>query len=93
MYKYTDDLVEIQACKPSYAQVPGILSKIQSPLSQRVARWEAALSRHPDRLFAHYICVGLQHGFRIGFRYGQGCSRRGKANLESAHDNPGVVKD
>ena len=69
-YRYMEDLLAFQACKPRRScWVPGVLSKIQSPLSQRRATWEEALRGHPDRLFAHYICVGLQFGFRIGFGY------------------------
>ena len=93
VYRYMEDLLAFQACKPRHScWVPGVLFKIQSPLSQRRATWEEALRGHPDRLFAHYICVGLQYGFRIGFGYNQGC-RQGRINLGSALDHPVVVRD
>ena len=44
-------------------------SDLQSPQpsSPLLDRWQEALLRHPDRVFAQYISTGIRHGFRIGF--------------------------
>ena len=66
------------------------LMAVSTPLS--LPAWEQALTSHPDRAFARYICQGLRYGFRIGFQ----CSaqlRPAKANMESAKQHPEVVSE
>ncbi len=63
---------------------------VSTPLQHR--KWEKAPSTHPDHAFANYICQGLQHGFRIGFRHGAPLQSATK-NMESARLHPQVMTD
>ena len=69
--------------------MPGSMA-VSTPLS--LPAWEWALTSHPDRAFARYICQSLRYRFRIGFQ----CSawlRPAKANVESAKQYPEVVSE
>ena len=63
---------------------------VSTPLS--LPAWEQALTSHPDRAFARYICQGLRYGFRIGFQRSAQL-RPAKANMESAKQHPDVVSE
>ena len=92
-YRYTEDLLALQACKPEIPLViPSNLAIIQSPLSEKLGEWRRALEGHPDKLFSQYILVGLAKGFRVGFDYTQQC-KPAVRNLTSAQENPTVVRE
>ncbi len=63
---------------PSYtsAALPGLLQEHNSPpllavsTPLAVEAWKKALSYHPDRAYARYICNSLRYGFRVGFQHG-----------------------
>lgn len=63
---------------------------VSTPLAADV--WERALSTHPDRAFARYICDGLRSGFRIGFQYGSSL-HPAPSNMASANQHPAVISD
>jgi hypothetical protein len=65
-------------------------SKWLPPLD--VSVWAAALSQHPDRAFARYICQGLQFGFWIGFN-GTLRLKSTPVNMGSAREHPAVVSE
>ena len=54
--------------------------------------WALALSRHPDKAFARYVCTGLRFGFRIGFT-GRVHLKSAQANMGSAIEHPSVVTE
>ena len=54
--------------------------------------WAHALSSHPDRAFARYICTGLRFGFRIGFS-GSVHLKSAPTNMRSANEHPTVVAE
>ena len=61
---YTQDLLQLEACRSSREQVlPGHARIIMTPLM--VAAWEQALRRHPDRPFCDYIVRGILEGFHV----------------------------
>ena len=63
IYAYTSDLLCLDFCRRTgNTEFPG-LRRVATPLD--VGAWAAALSQHPDRAFARYICQGLQVGFRL----------------------------
>ena len=70
----------------------GSLSVIQSPLSERLEEWRKALQGHLDKLFYQYILVGIERGFRIGYKYTRQCKPSGR-NLASALENPEMVQE
>ncbi len=61
---------------------------VHTPL--RLEAWEKALAAHPDPAFARYICQGLRHGFRIGFRH-ESPLKPAAGNMESARLHPEAV--
>ena len=61
---------------------------VHTPL--RLDAWEKALAAHPDPAFARYICQGLRHGFRIGFRH-ESPLKPAAGNMESARLHPEAV--
>ena len=87
LYEYTSDLLCLQFCMPPTQHYSPLLSSVNTPLE--VSR---ALSAHPDRAFAKYICDGLCMGFRIGFQYGSPL-RSASANMPSARLHPEVIQD
>ena len=90
LYSYTADLLCLKFCKPSHPHSCQDLHSISTPLNPDT--WAVALSSHPDRAFAQYICNGLRMGFKIGFQHGSSL-RSTSANMLSANAHPGVVTD
>ena len=67
-YKYTEDVLALERCKPVDGQCEALTSKLNkvcSPL--RVEARAAALHDDPNQLFASYLMSALREGFRIGF--------------------------
>ena len=91
-YPHTADLLALNARGYGQLTPPAIegLNHIQSPLVSK--EWEKALQFHPDRAFVHYLLMGIQQGFRIGFDFTCRLSSSPK-NMCSANDHPSVVAD
>ena len=54
-YRYRDNLLTLQACKPEISRyVPPCLAVVWSPLLERLEEWKKALQKHPDQLFYQY---------------------------------------
>jgi len=70
LYEYTTDLLCLDFCRRATLCTSPQLELVATPLV--VDAWARALSHHPDRAFARYVCVGLKFGFRIGFMVTQG---------------------
>ena len=68
-YPHTADLLALNARGYGQLTPPAIegLNHIQSPLVSK--EWEKALQFHPDRAFVHYLLMGIQQGFQIGFDF------------------------
>ena len=68
-YPYTDQLLALEACRPTVPRpMPILETHITSPLL--VDNWRQALRalrNHPDRCFVQYLLEDLAQGFRIGF--------------------------
>ena len=90
MYEYTTDLLCLDFCRRAINPPSPHLDVVTTQLV--VEAWAQALSRHPDKAFAHYICTGLRFGFRIGFS-GNVCLKPAPNNMRSAHDHPTVVSE
>ena len=81
-YTYTRDLQELEQKRPAIPPLLPILGKtITSPLV--VHNWSAALEKHPDQKFVHYILQGLTQGFHIGFNRELKC-RPAKSALQNS---------
>ena len=91
-YPHTADLLAPNARGYGQLTTPAIegLNHIQSPLVSK--EWEKALQFHPDRAFVHYLLMGIQQGFRIGFNFTCRLSSSPK-NMCSANDHLSVVAD
>ena len=63
---------------------------VSTPLS--LPAWERALTSHPDRAFARYICQGYRYGFMIEFQRSAQL-RPAKANMEPANQRSEVVSE
>ena len=88
-YTYTRDLLELEQKRPAIPPLLPILGRtITSPLV--VHNWRAALEKHPDQKFVHYILQGLTQGFHIDFDRELKC-RPAKNNMKSALQNPDPV--
>ena len=62
------DFLHLQTAVPRPSLcLPAELRAVRSPLFDHLDAWQAALGVHPDELFATYILIGIQYGFRIGF--------------------------
>ena len=94
-YKYTNDLLSFDACRPAEAglgpALPPICRQITTPLDAEV--WACQLRNHPDRAFADYIVSGIRQGFRLGFDYSKRKPLPAKKNMRSATDNGTVVEE
>ena len=69
-YAYTQQLLELDACKPRLQpRIHPSLADIQTLV--RLAAWQKGLVNHPDQRFAKYMYVlqGLREGFRVDFQY------------------------
>ena len=65
-YKYTDQLLELEACSSnSNEALPAYLCQVVTPL--KLEAWRKVLSSYPDLRFAPYILRGVEQGFRIGY--------------------------
>ena len=80
----------LNCCRPEQDHHSRTLMPVTTPLV--VEAWEQALSSHPDRAFARYICLGLRQGFRIGFCHQNGI-RSASSNMGSASLHSRVVGD
>lgn len=89
-YRYTEDLVKLDLCRPETSRVPVILGARVSPL--KVDEWERALARMPDRRLAEYIIKGIRDGFRVGFQYRKQPLRPVLQNMPSARANKEPVQ-
>ena len=90
MYEYTTDLLCLDFCRRAINPPSPHLDVVTTQLV--VEAWAQALSWHPDKAFARYICTGLRFGFRIGFS-GNVCLKPAPNNMRSAHDHPTVVSE
>ena len=87
-YKYTDQLLELDSCRPLVqADLPTAFKHIQTPAIAAV--WEEALAGHPDRQFVSYVLQGWNQGFRIGFQHSSSSLRQAASNMPI--NNPEVV--
>ena len=77
-------------CRPIREHTTHELMTISTPLVYDV--WADILATHPDQAFAHYICHGLQHGFRIGFQHGSPLKSTTR-NMQSALDHLKFVSE
>ena len=87
-YVYTEDLLALDSCRSGKAPHSS-LTDIVTPLQVEV--WAAALAQHPDSRFRSYILSGIQHGFRIGFRYASHFCRPSSRNMASALEHPHII--
>ena len=92
-YPYTGDLVRLDQCRPKIGEekVQGRLAGVVTPL--KLAQWEHMLAHHPDREYVAYILSGIQEGFRIGYQRGDHGLGSARKNMQSAEENPQVVRD
>ena len=90
LYEHTVDLLCLDFCRPSRETIAPQLTIVSTPLHLDV--WERVLSSHPDRAFARYVCLGLSHGFRIGFQHSSPL-RSTSSNMESARLHPEVISE
>ena len=92
-YMYTQDLLQLKACRSGREQVLSDHARIiTTPLMVAACSWEQALHHHPDRPFCDYIMRGIREGFHVGFN-GTLCSPVGTpSNMHSAEQNPAPVE-
>lgn len=90
-YRYTGDLLALEACSGGRNDLPETSHRITTPLV--ASRWQAAMQAHPDRAYTGYVVAGIQQGFRVGFEHGrQGC-RSVSNNMASAQQHPEPVTE
>ena len=70
---------------------PSMLRVFKTPMI--LQEWDKHLREHPDQIFARYLVDGIQHGFRIGFKYRAFQCGKAKRNMVSAIQNPEVVQE
>ena len=63
---------------------------IRTPL--KLDLWQSELRGQADDWFAHFVCSGIEHGFRIGFHRMQAGLRSGDRNMVSTREHPEVVE-
>lgn len=90
LHKDTADLLCLDFCRPSYDHHCHTLMAVTSPLN--LAAWELALSTHPDKAFARYVCRGIREGFRIGFKHSSPL-KSAQANMKSASEHPEIISE
>ena len=89
-YEYIDDLLALDACRPSEPLfIPDVLRPISTPL--KLPAWSSALAVHPDVVFAQYIVSGIANGFRIGFDRNATLSSVSR-NMRSAKEQQGALQ-
>ena len=90
-YKYTDQLLELEACSSdSNEALPAYLCQVVTPL--KLEAWRKVLSSYPDQRFATYILRGIEQGFRIGYNPHLVKLQPARANMSSAAEQPEVVE-
>ena len=88
-YIYMKDLVELEArAYSTELALPAGLNSIVTPL--HTPAWRTALSEHPDKDFAQYMCNRLSHGFHIGFDCSQP-TKSVRVNMPSASLHSKVI--
>ena len=90
-YQYSGQLKELD--KSPVRNPSGLGEKarvIRTPLKLDV--WQSELSGLADDWFAHYVCSGIEHGFRIGFHGMQAGLRSCDRNMVSTREHPEVVE-
>lgn len=93
-YAYMEDLRTLaNRVAPSMAgtNLPPNWSAIITPLV--ADEWQRQLMGHPDQEFTGYLLRGITEGFRIGFNYCDCKCKSAKRNMQSAIDNPQVVRE
>jgi hypothetical protein len=63
-YPYTEDLIELDSCRP--AAVEERLSRVFTPL--KLSQWESMLKNHPNERYVDFIPNGIKDGFRVGYQ-------------------------
>lgn len=90
-YRYTEDLLVLEACRGGRIDLPGTGQRIITPLV--ADRWREALQAHPDKAYTEYVVAGIQSGFHIGFNHReQGC-KAASSNMLSAQQYPEPVAE
>ena len=87
-YQYSGQLKELD--KSPLRNSSGLGEKarvIRTPLKLDV--WQSELRGLAGDWFAHYVCSGIEHGFRIGFH---GMLRSCDRNMVSTREHPEVVE-
>ena len=90
LYRHTSDLLCLNFCTASQEHHCQALMAGSTPLS--LPAWDEALSSHPDKAYARYVCQGLCWGFRVGFQYNSPL-KPAQANMESANQHPEVISE
>lgn len=71
-------------------QIPCEVWLVRSPLRSRIDYWRENIHAVEPQL-AHYVIQGIEHGFRVGFTYGQQL-RPARRNLPSVAHHSNVVE-
>ena len=88
-YRYINDLLSLDACRPGMNPNPLVCTR--GPSSLNLELLQKYLSRHPDPVFTSYIFSGLCNGFHIGFGYSYSPLISPTNKHPSSGDNPSVV--
>ena len=88
-YRYTNDLLMLEATVPHEVLLPGVCGYVSTPLNH--AMWSLLLSEHPDRQFVGYVIRGLRSGFRVGCCSSAPELRSATSNMFSAVLHPDVI--
>ena len=88
-YRYTNDLLGLEAAVPYEVPLPSVCGFTSTPLNH--AMWSLLLSEHPDRQFVGFIVRGLRCGFRVGCRSSGPELRSATSNMFSAILHPEVI--
>ena len=89
-YRYTGDLLALQAALPSAVALSPDCTAVTSPLKPRI--WESYLSTHPDRQFVQWLVDGIQEGFHVGCCANLDVLRSATRNMPAADLHPVVIE-
>ena len=89
LYRYTDDLLSLEASTPHKVSLPPECCHINSPLKSDI--WESLLSAHPDRLYVNFLLTGIRRGLRVGCLASKDDLRSSYQNISAAQLNASVV--
>ena len=64
-YRYTDDLLRLEAIARGGREAPQSLPMVSGFLP--LDTWALFLASHPDRSYVAFLVRGMQYGFRVGF--------------------------